>query len=107
MDNDDLTSRSLLKIQSSSLRKLWDIVGGKHWCAIFIDTRKPADTDITIEFFDPTGDPPKKPVMEWQAEMKEALEKYRQAKGHTGGVQTVVSTTAHQQENNECGVAKR
>ena len=78
---------------------------GSHWICIFIDCRKPMDTDWSIEYFDSVGKPPiYGDIAEWIEQFKIKLLKYRKNQNHIGQIQVEINNVEHQKQNNECGV---
>mgnify|MGYP002639008597 CR=1 FL=1 len=80
---------------------------GKHWTAVFIDCRKLKGL-WTVEFFNSSGNPPAREIVEWMEKTRQMLIDYRRGGGgdvSSGDVDTVVaSTVRHQYSESECGV---
>jgi hypothetical protein len=80
-----------------------DAGNGKHWMALFVDMR---DKKLwTIEFFNSTGEPPQKSIVNWTKKTKEILEQYIQKNNLNIIVEIIiVSSLEHQESNTECGL---
>lgn len=77
---------------------------GKHWVCFFVDARESRDSRrVTVEYFNSTGRPPPKQVVEWMEKTRASL---LQAPGSRfPRVDTVVVTRVpHQNSNTECGM---
>jgi hypothetical protein len=76
---------------------------GKHWMSIFVDMRN--NDKWTIEFFNSTGSPPQRSIVNWMRRTQECLESYIKEKGLQTKVESViVSSLEHQESNTECGL---
>lgn len=64
---------------------------GKHWVAFFIDGRN--KNNITLEYFNSSGNPPPKEVVKWMNESKEK-----------GLKPIIVTNLQHQKYDTECGM---
>lgn len=86
-----------------------DVTGGfgKHWVAVFVDTR-PATW--SVEYFNSAGNPPPRAMVEWMERTRARLQEYRAQKAgadskSAGAVQVVaVTSVVHQQGKTECGL---
>jgi hypothetical protein len=76
---------------------------GKHWVAVFVDCREPADGKAwTVEYFNSAGRPPPKVVVGWMARTRAALAEHRNG---SSGVECVpVTDVGHQESQTECGL---
>ena len=76
---------------------------GKHWMCVFVDMR---GSDVwTIEFFNSTGAPPQKSIVNWMKKTKENLENYLNQTGKKIKVEIIITShLEHQESNTECGL---
>jgi hypothetical protein len=76
--------------------------GGKHWMALFADTRGPV---WTIEFFNSSGNAPAPEWVSWMVKTKTAMEMIIERGGLNVSVELVkVTNYRHQQSRTECGL---
>jgi hypothetical protein len=76
---------------------------GKHWMALFVDMR--GSEVWTIEFFNSTGAPPQKSIVNWMKKTKENLEDYLNQIGKKIKVEIIITShLEHQESNTECGL---
>jgi hypothetical protein len=73
---------------------------GKHWMALFVDMR--GSEVWTIEFFNSTGAPPQKSIVNWMKKTKDDLDSKLDFK--PDAEICIVSSLEHQESNTECGL---
>lgn len=78
---------------------------GKHWVAIFGDCR--GKKEWSVEYFNSSGNPPPKPVINWMEKTSAKLSDHRQIHSDKYGDDVVISVPVtnirHQESKTECG----
>lgn len=114
---DTLETKSVADLYTSGFRTAACVINndyysgrGTHWMALFVDMRK---LPYTIEYFNSSGNPPKKEFVEWldksEAELIGMLVTNGMMKTTTNDnskyvKKVVVSNIQHQKSRTECGV---